>query len=105
MLKRKLKCLVSNRKGSAFAVVAVLFAVVFFAVLWYFMYSEDGFVYLVVQSSSVIHTQLNTTNHSMYDSSVAFMSAIMEWILILVLIGLIIAGLVYTHRKRGEMYQ
>lgn len=103
-VRRNLNRFRFDRKGSAFAVAAFLFAIVFFAVLWYFMYSEDGFVYLVKAASSTIHTQLGTTDHALYDSSVSFIEAIMEWILILVLLGLFIAGIVYTHHKRGEMY-
>ena len=87
-----------------FAVVAFFLALIFFAVLWFFMYSSDGFVTKTVEAASPVHTSLNTTGHDLYDESVDFMSAIREWILILVLIGLFIAGVVYTQRKEGEMY-
>jgi cbb3-type cytochrome oxidase subunit 3 len=93
-----------DRRGSVFAVAAVFFALIFFAVLWFFMYSEDGFVTRVVEATEPIHETLNTTSHELYASSVEFMDAIMAWILIFVLFGLFIAGIVYTHRKRGEDY-
>jgi hypothetical protein len=94
----------SNRRGSVYAVVAFFLAIVFFAVLWFFMYSDDGFVTKTVNAAEAIHTTLNTTSHELYDDSVNFMSGIREWILALVLIGLVIAGLVYTQRKRAEEY-
>ena len=87
-----------------FAVVAFFLALVFFAVLWFFMYSSDGFVTKTVEAAEPIHTSLNTSRHDLYDDSVAFMEGIREWVLILVLLGLFIAGLVYTQRKRAEEY-
>jgi preprotein translocase subunit YajC len=99
-----MQSLLSNRSGSAFAVVAFFLALVFFAVLWFFMYSADGFVTKTVEAAETIHETLNTTHHDLYDDSVSFMSSIRTWILILVLVGLFVAGIVYTHRKRAEEY-
>lgn len=99
-----MRSLLSNRNASAFAVIAFFLAIVFFAVLWFFMFSEDGFVTKTVDAAGAVHTTLNTTGHDLYDDSVNFMSGIRTYILVLVLFGLFIAGIVYTQRKRGEEY-
>lgn len=93
-----------NSRASAFAVVAFFLSVMFFAVLWFFMFSEDGFVTKVEDAASTVHSSLGTDTHDLYDDSVSFMDGITDWILVLVLIGLFIAGLVYTQRKRAEVY-
>lgn len=97
--------LLSNRNASVYAVVAFFLALIFFAVLWFFMYSEDGFVTKVVDATSSIHSSLESDTHPLYANSVNFMASIMKWILILVMFGLFIAGIVYTQRKRAEIYQ
>lgn len=87
-----------------YVVVAFFLALIFFGVLWFFMYSSDGFVTKVVEAATSIHSDLESDTHPLYDDSVNFMDAISEWILILVLFGLFIAGIVYTQRKRAETY-
>lgn len=99
-----MKSLLSSQNGSAYAVVLFFLAIVFFAVLWFFMFSEDGFVTKVADSATPIHTSLGTDTHDLYDDAVNFMTSIGEWILILTLFGLFVAGLVYTQRKRAEEY-
>jgi len=99
-----MKKLYSNNRASVFAVVAFFLMLAFFAFLWYFTYSSDGWVTRIVNAAEPIHANLGSDTHELYSSMTSFIDEIMTWILVIVVIGLFIAGLVYTQRKRAEDY-
>jgi hypothetical protein len=94
--------LYSNQKGSAYAIVLFFVAMFFAAFVWFFFFSSDGIVTITGDAMSGIVSTYNTDNHALYSGTSTFVSGISTYILFIVVIGLFMAGIVYTIRKRAE---
>jgi hypothetical protein len=102
MEEKKINRLLSDNKASTFA-VALFFLFMFFAAFaWFFLFSSDGIVTMTNEAMSPVRTNYNTSSHIIYDGVDAFVSGIQTYMLVIGLLGVFVAGIVYTIRKRAE---
>lgn len=87
---------------SWYAVAAVVVGVAVFAFVWFFLFSTPTGIFASVRSVGRDLTYDMGSNSSTYDMTDSFFVNLANYFLVLVVLGLILSGWVYTHRKRGE---
>jgi len=100
--KVRKKSLKSDKRASTYAVVIFFIAFFFFAFVWFILFSSDGIVTRTNSAMSTFVSTYETNNHALYGPVVAFTDAIQRYILIIGILGMFIAGIVYTQRKKAE---
>lgn len=65
-------------------------------------FSSDGFVTRIEEVAGPIHSTYGSDLHDSYDTITDFVEVFQNGFLVLTLIILVIAGLVYSQRKRAE---
>ena len=100
--KVRKKSLKSDKRASTYAVVIFFIGFFFFAFVWFFLFSSDGIVTKTNSAMSAFVETYETNNNALYGPVVTFTDAIQKYMLVIGALGLFIAGIVYTQRKKAE---
>lgn len=81
----------------------MFFIFMFFAAfVWFFLFSSDGIVTMTDEAMETVRNTYNTSSHTLYDGVDTFVSGVQTYMLVIGLLGVFVAGIVYTIRKRAE---
>jgi len=94
----------NDSRGSTYSVVLFFIAFFFFAFIWYIFFSSDGVIAVTREAMSSFVETSGASNHPVYDPITTFIAGIQTYILIVGIIGMFIAGVVYTQKRRAEGY-